>query len=409
MMEQINLYVSVIGYSLVVLVFLCVFLLYIYQKKSFRIRIKDEKSNKKKIDKLLVASNMLGYYDIKDTPSGGIVIKEKNKKFLAYLSTIGSEWDSAAMSEKLLRMQSEEERMNTIDKPMMIYQYSRPVRIGDYIERFEKRRKELIEETLNAKEDFEILKSQSSEVSDEDYDAYYREVKRKRREVFSLDWKRKNLEMQIEYLKRISEKNSVPENCIIYVLEWEFDQFNFTDELSEDEIWQQAIRELNNKSKDFIDSISSSGVFARRMTRNEIIQAIRTQTNPFSYKTYDIDTILKTDAFEPIVTSDSAKEAQQGVMLELKQEKELQDYVKKMDPEKWNRYQKLANQDIRYTLQCDECGKKKNYFLKQEQYERLLSYLKGNGTIEEQLFDFPEDFVNHILTGMCEVCMEGGN
>lgn len=402
--ETLNSYMEIFLYIIIGIAVLVAILIAIYTKRSKNMKIKEEVNEKGRIE-LKDSASLLHFERIVDTDDGGIIIKEKDKKFVALLSTTGSEWNSASEEDKKNRVASEISRMNTIDQPEQKWQYSRPVRMDAHIERFEKRRKEIVEQALAEKEDFEYMKKEADYISDENFDKYYEELEKKRLRVCSLDWQRQNLDRQIEYMKRISGGKSMPEICIVYVVEWDYNKNNFTEELTEDDVWTQAKKELRNKCRILINSLYSSGVYAKRMTRDEIIEAIRVQTNPVTYDEYDIRNILSSNMYEPIVDSDSEAYFVKRADEENRAEKQLEDYIYSSDPEKFERYKSMAEQSIKYQLKCVTCGKKHTLNLTHEQYERLVFFLKGKGNVDDMLYDFSNDVINMIVSGECTDCM----
>lgn len=403
-LNQINSYMEIFLYVLLGIVAVGVIIFIIFSKSSKKIKVKEEVSTKGHVE-LDDSSTLIPLDRIVDTENGGIIIKEEDKKFIALLSTVGSEWASASENEKKSRIVSEISRMNTIDRPIQVWQYSRPVKLDEHIERFEKRRKEIVEQALIEKENFDYMKKEAELVPDEEFDIYYDELEKKRKLVHSLDWHRKNVEQQIEYMKRISGGNSEPDICIVYVVEWDYNSNNFTEELTEDDIWTQAKKELLNKSRGLINSLLTSGVYAKRMTRDEIIEAFRVQTNPLTYNMYDIRTILASDAYEPIADSDSEAYFVKRAEEENKNKQDLEDFIYSADPEKFDRYKKMASQNIKFQLKCIKCGNKHTLNLTNGQYNRLVSFLEGNGNVDDMLYDFSNDAVNMIVSGECKKCM----
>lgn len=379
---------------------------YFFQKKGIRWRIRDQEEGTGKESKIMNSEELLKFDDIVDTPHGGVIIKEPDRKFIALISTVGSEWASASLNDKVSRIRSENARVNTIDKPIQTWQYSKPVDLKKHSDKFENKYKKIVEQLLEKEEDFKQLQNRAEEITDEEFNVYYDEIKKKRKVLFSLDWQRKNLEAQIAYIKKVSDISSKPDNCICYVIEWEYDPMKFTEKLDSESIWEKASQELKNKSINFINGLARSSVHARRMTRIEIIEAFRRQMVPINANKYTIEEIIGSNAYEMVTDSDSLEEILKLKNTYDKEDEKINTILDSLEPERKKRYQKLKNVNIKYPITCETCGKRINMYLNHSQYMRVIKYLDGDGLIQEMLPDLSEEYRELILSGNCGECFK---
>ncbi|MCR5837026.1 MAG: hypothetical protein K6G88_11015 [Lachnospiraceae bacterium] len=407
MLEQLNDYLHILTAIIIVIGAVLLGASFFFIKKGIRVKAKNEDESDYSSFDREDASTYLEFDDIIDTVSGAIMVVVPNKQYIAMLSTVGSEWKSASRADKIARIGSEVSRMSIIKNPMEVWQYAKPVDMSDYIKKYEERRNFINNQYLNAKADYEELKAKADFIDNDNFEVFYEEVKKKRAEVFSLDFQRKNIDEQIAYVKRITGPGSEPEKCICYVFEWNYDPINFTDPLEEDEIWRQAAKELDNLCKKHIDSLAGSGVYARRMNKAEMIEAIRRQTCPITADIYNIDDIIGSSFNEMVVESDSLAEE-----LELKRREDTEDSVVEEFSfdvlKKKQRYNELLNDKIRITIRCTDCGKKANIDMTDEQYGRYRRYLSGEGLIQDMLYDLKEEHKELILSGLCQSCLNEG-
>ena len=230
---------------------------FILRKKNIKFKTKSEdKSNYDDFEKK-DSVEYIGGSDIIDTPSGGIIIDKKSERYIAVISSVGSEWYSASIDEKVSRIRSEIARTGMITGNMQIWQYPKSVDLDYQIEEYEKRKEVLEERVLNLQADFEEMQENAQWISDDDIDIYYEEVKKLRKKLYSTDQQRKNVCEQLEYLKKNSGKKAKQESSIVYVYEWIYDPNNFTDELDEGSILAQAEKELRIMGNKHMEALAS--------------------------------------------------------------------------------------------------------------------------------------------------------
>ena len=113
---------------------------FILRKKNIKFKTKSEdKSNYDDFEKK-DSVEYIGGSDIIDTPSGGIIIDKKSERYIAVISSVGSEWYSASIDEKVSRIRSEIARTGMITGNMQIWQYPKSVDLDYQIEEYEKRK-----------------------------------------------------------------------------------------------------------------------------------------------------------------------------------------------------------------------------------------------------------------------------
>jgi len=377
---------------------------FILRKKNIKFKTKSEdKSNYDDFEKK-DSVEYIGGSDIIDTPSGGIIIDKKSERYIAVISSVGSEWYSASIDEKVSRIRSEIARTGMITGNMQIWQYPKSVDLDYQIEEYEKRKEVLEERVLNLQADFEEMQENAQWISDDDIDIYYEEVKKLRKKLYSTDQQRKNVCEQLEYLKKNSGKKAKQESSIVYVYEWIYDPNNFTDELDEGSILAQAEKELRIMGNKHMEALASSSVYAKRMSKFEIVEAIRKQTHPMYYEKFDLKKILDSSAVDMVVDSDSLFEYEQAQLEEEKENKKVEQALLNLNPEKKKRYDEILDGKISIPVECKECKRKTYIYVDNEQYGRLRRYLKGEGLIQDMLFDLSVEDREILLTGVCKKC-----
>ncbi len=392
---------------LAILFFLGVFII---KKNKIKIRAKAEddvdvtKYKVEDIFELFEFDDIYDTYDEKGRNTGAIIVDIPDKRFLAVLSTVGTEWGTASEGNKASIIRSEIGRTNIINKPMQVWQYSTNTDMSCQIDMYQKKYDELLKKVLDKQADYEEMRAISENVPDEEYDIYYQEVVKLRTELYSLDNERKNVEELLNYIRVNSSEGSKQEPCICYVIEWEYNPLDFTDALDSDSVWKQAVKELRTKCDKHISSLSGSSVYAKRMTKAEIIEASRKHTAPLSADSYDIRKIMESNFYEMVVESDSLMEYEKAEVEEKKEIEEIEQILSSNDPQRAERYKKMLDEKISYPFTCTNCNKKHYISMSNDQYTRFKQYLKGGGLIQDLLYDLSAEEREMIITGLCSKC-----
>lgn len=379
---------------------------FLFKKRKVKIKARNEEMDNYENFERISSKSFLQYDDIIDTPSGGIIVAKKGRRYLALLSSVSTEWNSASIEDKVMRIKSEISRTNLMKNPMQIWQYTKSVNLEPQIQMFEKRYDELVTKVLDLQAEFEELKAAEPFVEDDDMDVFYKKVKNKRKELFATDEQRKNIGVQLEWIKRNTGREGKQEPCICYVLEWEYDATKFIDNLTDEQIEEQAVTQLKTMANKQIASLRGSSVFARRMFKYEIIEAIRRKTHPVYANDFDVKKMLGSNMVETIIDSDSIYEYEQAKEQEEQEIRNMQMVLRNLNPEKKERYDKLLKANITFPVKCEKCGKTYYVPFNYEQYARFRKYLKGEGLIQDMLYDIPEADRELIMTGTCVSCLE---
>lgn len=400
-------YLDIIMYILLAIMVMGTIVFFVIKKKKIKFGNKSEdktatSSNAKYLDVL----SFLDKEDILETNEGAVIVMKKNKRYIAMLGTTGNDYFNESHDDKAYIIGSEIARANIIDKPMMTWQYSRPLSVSSIIDKYQKKIEELENIILEKQADFEEMKGMSSFVPDSSFEEYYRELENKRKELYAYDFRRKIIEEQINFIKRRQKNKKTAEQCICYVIEWDYDPNEYTEELDEKEVWIQAQRELGQMANEHIKALRESSVYVWRMTKNEIIEAVRQHTHPAYANVYDIDKIFNSNRFEFVTDSESYDDEMDLAAEEKKENEEIKrannSYVLNTNKRK----KQLLNNNVIISLHCENCKRKIRISMTNNQYGRYIKYLNGEGTIQDMLFDLSEDYREFIITGLCSKCSE---
>lgn len=164
--------------------------------------------------------------------------------------------------------------------------------------------------------DYEELKKESEQIpekEEERYDLYYQKLRQMQREIMSLGYRVDQLKVQIQYLESVSGEKADPHLDQLYIFDWTYNAIDFTQELTESEIYLNAEKQLQNKATAYISSLRNAGVKARMLTGLEILEQMRRYTHPVSAAKYRADEILRSAYDSIAVTSNSLREMEESV------------------------------------------------------------------------------------------------
>ena len=373
-------------------------------RKVRKAKVKEEKNRTTKVKVKSSMELLEGKFDdIIESTIGGIIVKEKNKKYVALIRTSGSEYNSKDIEEKAARINAEKARIRTIHKPIMTWQYNKPIDMKEHVERYEAKINEITEKMFDKQAEYEELKSLMNNIPDEEFDSYYKEMKKRERELQILDFQRKGLDEKREYISRRSGHDDVVEPFIVYCIEWDYNSTEFSEDLTEEQIVHQAEKELENDCRSMMSSLAASGVFSQIMSKVEIISAIRSQTHPLTSDEYDIRKIVNSNNNVLVVNGENDEDFKE----ELEQIEKTEELFKENSllNKKKQRFKQLSNQKVCYRVKCENCGKKINMLLEPKEYMQMIKYLEApKGFIQEELDFLSAEYRELLLSGLCSEC-----
>ena len=214
------------------------------------------------------------------------------------------------------------------------------------------------------------------------------------------------VEEQINFIKRRQGNKKTAEQCVCYVVEWDYDASEYTEELDENEVWAQAQQELGQMANEQIKALRESSVYAWRMTKNEIIEAVRQHTHPAYANVYDMNKIFGSNLFEFVTDSETYDDELDLANEEKEENKEIKRANESYTFNRNKRKKQLLKNDVNINLYCTNCNRKIRIPMTNNQYGRYIKYLNGEGAIQDMLYDLSEDYREFIITGLCQNCSE---
>lgn len=246
-----------------------------------------------------------------------MVIADGKKRFIGAIACSGCEFRDAEDEERLQIIRGYLSFINVLDNQnIQFWQMARDVNLDKMVSDYKEQLTNLQERQYLMTLDYEELKKESEQVPEEEeeqYDIYYQKLRQMQREIMSLGYRVDQLKIQVQYLESVSGEKADPHLDQLYIYDWTYNSIDFTQELTESEIYSKAEKQLQNRAAAYISSLRNAGVKARMLTGVEILEQMRRYTHPVSAAKHRADEILQSAYDSIAVTSSSLREMEETV------------------------------------------------------------------------------------------------
>lgn len=246
-----------------------------------------------------------------------MVVADGKKRFIGAVACSGCEFRDAEDEERLQIIRGYLSFINVLDNQnIQFWQMARDVNLDKMVTDYKEQLTSLQERQYLMTLDYEEIKKESEQVpegEEERYDLYYQKLRQMQREIMSLGYRVDQLKIQVQYLESVSGEKADPHLDQLYIYDWTYNAIDFTQELTESEIYSKAEKQLQNRAAAYISSLRNAGVKARMLTGVEILEQMRRYTHPVSAAKYRADEILQSAYDSIAVTSSSLREMEETV------------------------------------------------------------------------------------------------
>lgn len=246
-----------------------------------------------------------------------MVVADGKKRFIGAIACSGCEFRDAEDEERLQVIRGYLSFINVLDNQnIQFWQMARDVNLDKMVTDYKEQLTSLQERQYLMTLDYEEIKKESEQVpegEEERYDLYYQKLRQMQREIMSLGYCVAQLKIQVQYLESVSGEKADPHLDQLYIYDWTYNAIDFTQELTEREIYSKAEKQLENRAAAYISSLRNAGVKARMLTGVEILEQMRRYTHPVSAAKYRADEILQSAYDSIAVTSSSLREMEETV------------------------------------------------------------------------------------------------
>lgn len=250
-----------------------------------------------------------------DDVSEMMVVADGGKRFIGGILCGGCEFRDAEDEEQLQVIRGYLSFINVLDNQcVQFWQMARDVNLDKMVQDYREQAKKVQEQRYLMVLDYEELKRESEQVPEtegEKYEQYYQRLWQMQREITSIGYQAQQLQVQVQYLESISGEKADPHLDQMYLFDWTYNSFDFTQELTPSEIYAKAERQLQNKASAYISALRNAGVKARALSGVEVLEQMRRYTHPVSAAKYRVEDILQSAYDSIAVTSSSLREMEE--------------------------------------------------------------------------------------------------
>lgn len=271
----------------------------------------------------------------------GIVVKNNGRTFIAALEVNGFNFNSASADEQLSAMKSYIGFLNTIEEPIQYRQSTKAVDLSERIAVHEKLLKNTALKLMELDADYKDLLAIAEQYMEqpEVYDSYYKELQKLQREMISNDWKRKELEIEIEYMNSISGQGNDSSRVESYIVSWTYSPDEYTEELDTEGIYSKAVHELSIKLHSLSQALARCNCRSRVLSPLEIMDLFKHHYHPSTADDAETKELLDSEYNALCISSDSLVE------LEIERLGD-EEYERQMEMYRQREEDALAHQEI---------------------------------------------------------------
>ncbi len=358
--------------------------------------------------------NSLDYIKIDDIRDDMIIV-DNGRRFVGVIKCSGFDFYSESAEVQYATCNNFKAFINTINHNITYRQFTQPVDLEYPIRRYEEAYDNVTKLLFNTAEDLKELErfllEKEASLSEEEKIGYANREDELSRQVEALKFRKFHLEDQIRVLRFLSGGTVAPDTMETWVFDWEFNPLDFASDLTQEEIEERAVRELNAIASAKIHALSSCNVKAYRCTTEELIDMCRRYSSPISADRYKLRDIVDSSFYEDICTSHSletleekaqdeavfkAQEEVERIASEIRRENEkntisrLQDIKKRASKEKKQKKEgttsaKVGSERIeKTTLKKVSEKKEKAELLEKEEYLQKRPKTEGNLAVKDE-------------------------
>ena len=282
----------------------------LYFFKFHRRKVKEKHidySNFKRVDSLEYARF--------DDVAENMVVTDGGRRFVGGISCGGCDYRDAESGERLQVIRGYLSFLNVLDNQyIQFWQMARDVNLDRMVSDYKEQLSRLQEQRYLLSLDYEELRKESEKIPEtalEEYDQYYGRLRQMQQEMTSMGYQCRQLEVQVQYLESVSGEKANPHLDQLYLFDWTYNALDFTQELTEAEIYDKAEKQIQNKASAYIAALKNCGIKARLLTGVEILEQMRRYTHPESAAKFRVEDILQSAYDSIAVTSDSLRHMEQ--------------------------------------------------------------------------------------------------
>lgn len=263
-----------------------------------------------------------------DSKSAMGMIAVDDKTFVGGIDIFGYNFYQASAEEQQNTMLNTIAFFNTIEEPVQMRQAVQPVDIEQNIEAERECARQTEQKIYALKEEYDhIVDLMENNTEDSEiYLALEKRLLRLMRSIKSLQWILKESNEMIYYMDYISNVASHPKKTHQLIFSYVHNPDEYESELTKEEIYLLAQRELEAKAKIYGTTISNCGCTWKPLSADDLTSLIRRHYHPITADDLRLDELMNSSYTSLYISSESLKELEIERRGEILMQQEMMEY-----------------------------------------------------------------------------------
>lgn len=242
----------------------------------------------------------------------GVILMDDEVTYVAAVYCKGFEFFFSHPKEQLSANSGYVDFVQALSEPIQLRMSTKQEDLEKPIEEYIVEKNRIDRKILELLDEAVLLESSYDSVDDETKAAYADKMLKYDKKIRNLEWESMHVEETVEYMKEISSSHAAPTRETCYVISWVYNENEFPEGTTNEDIFKRAKKELNNKVDSMRRSLSQCNTKVIRANDKELRELIRGHMKPFGKNVFKASDIVKSNFDEMIVTSNSLQEARRN-------------------------------------------------------------------------------------------------
>lgn len=253
-----------------------------------------------KFDAIIAAKE----YDKKTNNEDGVIVLDNGNRFVAGIEVKGFNFYNASRQVQAETIGGMQRFIEVFKSPIQSRQSTKKVDLSEKMKYYEHKAELLNEELEDLKvELFQLIQKKERYTHDEEAQAAYDvSIKATQKKIVAKEWSIRECIACFSYLDASANVGAL-ERYQCYFYEWTYDPMLYSaDTLSREEIYANAISELETMGNIYIDSLRACSVYGHRMTKKDLIAEMRAHNQPLTSRDYPFETFWENSVGSDTIT-----------------------------------------------------------------------------------------------------------
>lgn len=245
---------------------------------------------------------------------GMIVINDT--VFVGGISVRGFDYPSASTDEQIAAQVNSVTFFNVVEKPTSFRQSIRAVDLSANVEEYRQTKEQINGDLLSLEAEYAETLNAAEEYEDdpESYSYYTKRLQELLRQIQARQHMMEECNVLLRYMEALSsdasrsDGNNVGQRTNQIMFSYIYNEDEFTQPLSREEIYVKAMDELGRRATSYGEALASCHFRSKRLSARELIGLMRKHTSPITGESLNLDELLDSSYTSLFVSSDSLVE-----------------------------------------------------------------------------------------------------